>query len=76
MVNNFHICKPKLNQLIYWIGPTNRNILGWYRGGLQFEECEKKYPGYVPKWWYPAEPEIENQIAEVHNVDDWDGNLF
>lgn len=55
---NFHIEKPAPNQLIYWMGPDMKDILGWFRGNLQFHEVERKFPGYIPKWWYPAESEL------------------
>lgn len=52
---NLHWEKPEVNQLVYWMGPNAKDILGWFRGNLQFQEVEKKYPGYIPKWWYPAD---------------------
>lgn len=55
---NVYKTKPEINQLIYWMGPQATDILGWYRGGHRFDEYERKYPGYIPKWWYPADSEL------------------
>lgn len=55
---NLHLEKPEVNRLIYWMGPDTKDILGWFRGKLQFHEVERKYPGYIPKWWYYAEDHL------------------
>lgn len=53
---NTHLQKPEIDQLIYWFGPNGKDILGWFRGKLTYEEYQKEFPWFVPKWWYPAEP--------------------
>lgn len=61
---NFHTNKPEENRLIYWMGPNMKDVLGWFRGNCQFHEVERKYPGYVPKWWYYAEEELSIQYPD------------
>lgn len=55
---NFHEKKPEVNRLICWMGPDTKAILGWFRGKFNFQEVERKYPGYAPKWWYYAEDHL------------------
>lgn len=55
---NFHKSKPEVNRLIYWMGPNMKDVLGWFRGNCQFHEVERKFPGYIPKWWYYAEDHL------------------
>lgn len=60
---NLHLEKPDPHKLIYWHGPNGKDILGRYRGKMKYEEVERKYPGFVPKWWYYAE-EILNETID------------
>ena len=52
--NNFHLVKPQVHQLIYWLNPQIREVLGFYCGGTIFIEADGKQRGYYAKYWRPA----------------------
>lgn len=55
--NNFHIEKPQVHQLIYWLNPQVREVLGFFMGGTVFIEADGKQRGYYAKYWRPASEE-------------------
>ena len=69
---NQHLEKPGVNQLIYWLGPDGKDHLGWFRGKYTYEEYERKFPGFLPKWWYAAEiglvpdPKAESNSLKIN----------
>lgn len=46
--------KPELNQLIWYVGPIAKEILGFYCGGTIFIEADGTKRGYFAKHWRPA----------------------
>lgn len=55
--NNFHFNRPEINQLIYWLGPNTREVLGFFCGGTIFIEADGTQRGYYAKFWRPASEE-------------------
>jgi hypothetical protein len=54
---NFHIDKPQVHQLIYWLNPQIREVLGFFMGGSVFIEADGTQRGYYAKYWRPASEE-------------------
>lgn len=46
--------KPEIHQLIYWLGPTCKEVLGFFMGGTIFIEADGKQRGYYAKHWRSA----------------------
>ena len=51
---NFHVDKPEINQLIYWLDPQIKETLGFYLGSTIFIEADGTQRGYYAKYWRPA----------------------
>lgn len=46
---------PEINKLIWYIGPTGKEILGYYIGKTFFVEADGKNRGYYAKYWRYAD---------------------
>lgn len=51
---NFHFEKPETHQLVYWLGPTCKEVLGFFMGGTIFIEADGTQRGYYVKYWRPT----------------------
>ncbi len=51
----FPVEKPEINQLIWYLGPTSKEILGYYLGGSSFAEADGTKRGYYAKYWRDAD---------------------
>lgn len=58
----FPVSKPELNQLIWYIGPIAKEILGFYLGATKFVEADGTYRGYFAKYWRAAD-DVEKTLA-------------
>ena len=50
----FYDEKPEIHQLIYWLNPQIREVLGFFMGGTVFIEADGTKRGYYAKYWRPA----------------------
>lgn len=46
--------KPAIHQLIYWLNPQVREVLGFFIGGTVFIEADGTRRGYYAKYWRPT----------------------
>lgn len=53
----FPVEKPELNQLIWYIGPVAKEILGYFLGSTTFVEADGTKKGYFAKYWRETTPE-------------------
>ncbi len=51
----FPSSKPEVNQLIWYLGPVGKEILGYYVGKTFFVESDGTNKGYYAKYWRPAD---------------------
>lgn len=51
---NFHCNKPSVDQIVYFLGPAGKEILGIYKEyPLFFQALDKSVQGYYSKMWRP-----------------------
>ena len=50
----FPMEKPEVNQLIWYVGPIAKEILGYYCGGTDFVEADGTKKGFFVLYWRAA----------------------
>lgn len=63
--NNFHKEKPNIDELIVWLDCQLREVFGYYRGKLYFEEVNLPHTGYLPKFWRETTDIESNQFKPI-----------
>lgn len=53
--NIFPVVKPTIDSLIWYIGSTSKEILGYYLGSTSFAESDGTKRGYYAKYWRYAD---------------------
>lgn len=62
----FPIVKPSEFQLVWFIGPTAKETLGYFMGGTNFSFADNSRHGFYAKYWREAD--------EKENSSSWNPN--